>query len=137
MRGCVTELKDENLRLTEKLNAQKVIKDELVSKVHTSFFEIRESFKEQRELDNQTLVKELNKASDEVIAIQKELEEARGGLLCLICFERRRDCIILPCSHLLYCRQCVSEHKKGDSRGCPACRGPISCELQCNINQPW
>ncbi|CAH3025695.1 unnamed protein product [Porites evermanni] len=79
LRECVTELRDEKLRLTEELNAQKVIYDELVNKVYTSMFEIRESFREQQERNDQKLIEELNKASDEVKTMQRELEEAKGG----------------------------------------------------------
>ena len=102
LRECVTELRDEKLRLTEELNAQKVIYDELVNKVYTSMFEIRESFREQQERNDQKLIEELNKASDEVKTMQRELEEAKGGLLCQICFERRRDCKVNWARYKLY-----------------------------------
>ena len=134
LRECVTELKDEKLRLTEQLNAQKLEHDEMASKLHTTVFKIRERFKEHRKLDSQQQREELDKAAVQVSKTKMELEETRAGLLCQICFEQRRDCIILPCSHLLYCRKCVAEHKrKGDSR-CPTCRGPINSEILCNIN---
>lgn len=134
LRECLTELKDEKFRLTEQLDAQKLQHAEMVSKIHTSVFEIRKTDKEQWERDRQKQREEFDRVAKEVVELKKELEETKGALFCQICFERRRDCIILPCSHLLYCRLCVAEHRrKGDAR-CPTCRGPINSEILCNVN---
>ena len=76
------------------------------------------------------------RSAEEAAELKRQLEEAKGALLCQICFTRPRDCIILPCSHLLYCRVCVNEHKSnGDSR-CPTCRGTINSEIMCNVYHP-
>ena len=96
-------------------------------------------------------------SSDMANAYREQIEEYRGKLeevqsenrqlemkveqavkvssLCQICFDRKRDCIIMPCTHLLYCRQCLAEHKRKSKNDCPACRGPISGELNCNLDQ--
>ncbi|XP_068696848.1 uncharacterized protein [Montipora foliosa] len=76
------------------------------------------------------------RSAEEAAELKRQLEEAKGAVLCQICFTRPRDCIILPCSHFLYCRVCVNEHKSnGDSR-CPTCRGTINSEIMCNVYHP-
>jgi len=146
LRECVNELKDEKHFLAEQLNALKMEHAEVVSKFHTFALEIRKNFEEQWERESQKQREEFDKVLkaaeesqskniEETEKLKKELEETKGALLCQICFERRPDCIILPCSHLLYCRECVTKHKKGDSR-CPTCRGPINSEILCNVNHP-
>ena len=40
---------------------------------------------------------------------------------CLICSEKKADCIILPCGHIGYCRECLQEWYK-QHRMCPTCR---------------
>jgi len=39
---------------------------------------------------------------------------------CIVCFNARIDCVILPCGHLGICMSCCSELDI-----CPLCRGPI------------
>ena len=146
LQGCATELKDENLSLKEELNTLKTQHIEMASKHQASLCEIRQIFNVQREQECQKLREEFEKklneaeksaseSAEKIRKLEKEMEETRGGRLCEICFERPRDCIIMPCTHLLYCRTCVTEHKnKGDAR-CPTCRGPISGEILCNVNQ--
>lgn len=145
LRECAAELKDENLALKDELNTLRVGQAELDKKHEAALLELRQYFDDQRELDSEKLRKEFeqrvkdaeeskSKSSERIRELEKELEEAKGGRLCQICFENPRDCIIMPCTHLLYCRTCVAEHKrKGDSR-CPTCRGPISGEMLCNVN---
>jgi len=42
-----------------------------------------------------------------------ELEELLGNktILCIECKQRQRDCVILPCTHFLYCTECISKTK--------------------------
>ena len=145
LRECVLELKDEKRFLTEELNTHKMEHAEMVNKVHTFVFGIRKNYEQQWERESQKQREELDQAlkaaeesrskrTEEVVKLKKELEETKGALLCQICFERRRDCIIFPCSHLLYCRKCVAEHKTKNDPRCPTCRGPINSEILCNIN---
>lgn len=142
---CVTELKDEKLRLTEQLNMHKMEQAETSTQLHTALFEIRESFKEQLQRDCQKQQEDFekklkeaeeskSKSAEKVHNLEKELEESRSAVLCQICFVRRRDCIILPCSHMLYCRTCLAEHKRKGSSTCPTCRGPLNSEILCNLD---
>ena len=145
LRECAAELKDENLGLKDELNTLRTGQAELDRKHQAALSEIRQSFDVQRELESEKLRKEFelklkdaedcdSKSAERIRELEKELEESMGAQLCQICFERPRDCIIMPCTHLLYCRTCVTQHKnKGDSR-CPTCRGPISGEILCNVN---
>ena len=48
-------------------------------------------------------------------------EEVKSDVECQICFTNRRDALILPCCHMLYCRSCVDRDglrtpRLGDSR---------------------
>lgn len=50
--------------------------------------------------------------------------------LCQICFTRERDCVLLPCRHLLTCHECAKNWKQHNRRNngtatCPGCRKPI------------
>ena len=142
VRDFLTDLKDEKLSLEEQVNRLKTEYTEIVRKLYTFVFEIHQNYAKQWDRDSQKQREEFNKAlkeaeskpAEEIARLKNELQETKDALLCQICFVRRRDCIIFPCSHLLYCRICLAEHKsKGDSR-CPICRGPISSEIMCNIN---
>ena len=65
--------------------------------------------------------------------LEKQLEAANVARLCQICFENNRDCIIMPCTHMLFCRKCVASVKLQGNNRCPSCRGPISGEINCNL----
>ena len=147
LHACVNELKDEKHSLAEQLNALKIEHADMVSKLHTFTLEIRKNFEEQWERESQKQREEFgialkaaeesqSKNTEEITKLKKELEETKGAVLCQICFERRPDCIIFPCSHLLYCRECVTKHKKKGNSRCPTCRGPINSEILCNVNHP-
>ena len=145
LRECVLELKDEKRFLTEELNMQKKEHAETTNKIMTTLGMMQTSFIAQRKKDflkhEAEYGKKLQRAAESelqsaerVRELEKSLEQALNAQQCQICFERPRDCIIMPCTHLLYCRACVNEHKRrGDSR-CPTCRGPISGEILCNVN---
>jgi hypothetical protein len=47
-------------------------------------------------------------------------EDSAGGG-CVVCMERRVDCLILPCKHMVSCGECSALLKE-----CPMCRGPIA-----------
>lgn len=141
LQECLIRLKEENLGLKDVMDTLKTQEAEMARIYQGSLCEIRQT----QEQDYQKLREEYDKklkdaetsssnSSETIRALEKELEQCQETQLCQICFEHSRDCIIMPCTHLLYCRACVTEHKKkGDSR-CPACRGPISGEILCNVN---
>ena len=142
LRDCAVTLKDETISLTEEVNNLKMEHAEMVDKLQDFDLEIYRKYEQQWKRDSQKQRDEFekmlkdaeSKATGENDTLKKELEEIKAALLCQICFVRKRDCIILPCSHLLYCRQCVHEHKNNGNSRCPTCRGPINSEILCNIN---
>jgi hypothetical protein len=65
-------------------------------------------------------------------------ESAREETLCQICFSNKRDELILPCCHMLYCHQCVvracdADAARGQAERCPCCRGSIGGLLRCKL----
>ena len=75
-------------------------------------------YAEQRQLADEMQKKELQDMED---VINEEL-------LCQICFERKRDTLIEPCSHMMFCRSCLDRHWRGvrtAERECPCCRASV------------
>eukprot|EP00803_Ostreobium_quekettii_P001163 evm.model.scf_1801.1 EVM.evm.TU.scf_1801.1 scf_1801:1946-4804(+) len=68
----------------------------------------------------------LSLAKKESDRLKQELD---NEVLCQICFERKRDVVILPCMHFNFCKQCLMESFKSGSRKCPMCREPVTGEL--------
>jgi hypothetical protein len=67
-------------------------------------------------------------------------EEAKDAVTCQICYANRRDALVMPCCHLLYCYRCVTRASEvAEARGhpdrCPCCRGPISGVLRCKLTE--
>ena len=54
---------------------------------------------------------------------RKEDVEDEDKDLCQICFEAKKDTILLPCGHYLYCTDCVEKQANPDL--CPYCRQKI------------
>ena len=139
---CVNELKDEKRFLAEQLNTYKIEHSGAISTVIATLDRMQRSFttQQKQELRNQQeecdkkMKQAESKSAERIRQLEKELEQTLNAQQCSICFERPRDCIIMPCTHLLYCRTCVSEHKRKGGTRCPACRGPISGEILCNVN---
>jgi len=48
----------------------------------------------------------------------KALAEKDGN--CFICYEKERDCLLMPCKHNISCIKCSQGFKN-----CPVCRHPI------------
>ena len=142
LRECVNELKDEKRFLTEQMNTYKLQHSEAFSTVITTLDRMQTSFstrqkqdlKNQQEECDKKMKQAESKSAERIRELEKELEQTLNAQQCQICFERPRDCIIMPCTHLLYCRTCVSVHKRKGGSRCPACRGPISGEILCNVN---
>lgn len=52
-------------------------------------------------------------------------EENITELQCLACKDRKRNSLLLPCRHLVFCLSCSQEHLKNIST-CPICRKKIT-----------
>jgi len=59
----------------------------------------------------------------------KELEQTRS---CVVCFDNYRNCVLMPCLHLVCCLNCV-QLLSNDKKSCPTCRSPISGFLFCKF----
>jgi hypothetical protein len=64
-------------------------------------------------------VKRLEKRAQRM---KERLSQEVDSSKCVICFERKRDTVIMPCSHFAVCRDCGSQLKNR----CPICRESIS-----------
>lgn len=137
LQECVNKLKDDKGILIEQLNAFEEDHAKTAGQVMASLCKLQEwkdDMRKNQEEFNTKLKETESKSADQIRTLENELEQSQNAQLCQICFERSRDCIIMPCTHLLYCRICVSEHKMKGVNRCPSCRGPISGEILCNIN---
>lgn len=75
---------------------------------------------------------------DEIEALRNEVERFRikaelaesavNDTLCAICYTAKRDTIVAPCLHMLYCSKCITRVREcqGDNATCPHCRVKIS-----------
>lgn len=87
-------------------------------------------------LGAEAVAKQIESLKEENKKLQKKLEETDQELRCLICMDRARDTVIMPCLHFLFCKQCIDQHGK-TSNQCPSCRqvttGSIICRLKGEI----
>lgn len=60
----------------------------------------------------------------------KELENKIESLKCIICFERQRNIMAIPCGHVFYCDICANEY----DQYCSERQQPILCHPNCNLN---
>jgi hypothetical protein len=49
---------------------------------------------------------------------------------CVICMEREKNALLLPCGHLSACMQCIEMVKKSTKPLCPICRQAIEDVIQ-------
>lgn len=61
------------------------------------------------------------------------LEHLETYQLCVVCMDRLSDCVLMPCRHVSFCKQCVPELTT--KRECPICRSEIKSYFQ--VNAPY
>mmetsp|Transcript_28601 Transcript_28601/g.67741 ORF Transcript_28601/g.67741 Transcript_28601/m.67741 type:complete len:400 (-) Transcript_28601:159-1358(-) len=79
-------------------------------------------------------------AGEEEAEGERERREEEQQALCVVCFERHRDAVLLPCAHQVLCEECarVLPRVRGAGPGarvlplCPICRTPIESLLRVN-----
>ncbi|XP_017033038.1 uncharacterized protein [Drosophila kikkawai] len=52
-------------------------------------------------------------------------EPVNAGGVCVICMERSRSIVIMPCRHLCLCKQCSQQLRLRFENRCPVCRNDI------------
>ncbi|KAH7301465.1 hypothetical protein KP509_23G028000 [Ceratopteris richardii] len=65
------------------------------------------------------------KHSAERQELRRQLLEEREKALCLVCLERPRNTLVLPCLHFQYCLDCLLQHRSCNGNTCPTCRRSI------------
>jgi len=80
---------------------------------------------------NEQLTNLLTQNIDDIDNRIKSVEiKLRVNHLCIVCCERRRNVLLLPCSHLILCSQCFYE-KKITACMLEDCKLPFNAFLQC------
>ena len=120
---AVEELKNKRMELEKELKDSKRTKNELLdtkTKLRTSQAKIKE-LEEQLEKSEQAMNDLLENESS-----SQQLSEERGrdsgDSMCVICLDKPRGMILIPCGHVCVCSDCVN--KLGDK--CPICRKNIT-----------
>ena len=123
----------ENMRQVQAAELRK-LEETFFAKIET---DVSTALREQKVQHKQEMEKAAAKRSAAEIKIselKEDVAQAKNRHLCQICFDHVRDCMIMPCTHLLYCRRCVAQYKSTGKNRCPACRGPINGEINCNLD---
>jgi hypothetical protein len=63
----------------------------------------------------------MSNSKKETAQVQDALEEAVDELNCIICMDKRKAILLLPCTHLNMCETCAPTQQI-----CPTCRAPIT-----------
>lgn len=77
-------------------------------------------------------------AQEELISLREEVSRLRLAreheVLCTICYTNKRDTVVCPCLHLMYCNACISRvHEAGSEDGtarCPHCRAQMTATMR-------
>jgi len=86
-----------------------------------------QQFKQQNAQLTNSLMKKIDVLEHRLESVETKL---RTNHLCVVCCERRRNVLLLPCSHLVLCSQCFNE-KKLSTCVLQDCKRPFSAFLQC------
>jgi hypothetical protein len=59
-------------------------------------------------------------------------------LLCRLCAQRPRNCVLMPCTHLLFCARCAKTACANDGTGasvgtCPVCEVDVDEMIECEL----
>eukprot|EP00965_Chrysotila_dentata_P016093 533261-Pleurochrysis_carterae.AAC.1 len=124
----VTELQ----ALVETLQQQKAALEARNFELETRDFELESQHSELTSQHSalQARASELELRTSELEATVSSLKEAR---LCIICQERKRETVVLPCMHALFCGICLRAHG-ANAKSCPVCRGFVSGLLDCKFD---
>ncbi len=81
----------------------------------------------------ETLIIKSKKARDEIQKTEWERKQKREfdeNLQCCVCFDNKKEILILPCRHLCICEKCSEGTGAASISKCPVCRCAISQKLK-------
>jgi len=94
--------------------------------------QLTKSEMEIRKMEHQ--IEALEKAlfeKDEIIENLKANSVPLAEENCIICFEKERNHILIPCGHLILCKSCCDTFKERNISNCPLCQSKIN--LICKV----
>lgn len=65
--------------------------------------------------------------SSELETLRFQNEDYRIALMCSLCNDRRKNCVITKCGHM-FCSECIENNLKARNRKCPKCAGQYGQE---------
>jgi hypothetical protein len=80
-------------------------------------------------VSEESLLEQVKQLQRRVSSLEAQLRAERDSRLCQICLDSRANTVILPCTHALYCSECLVS----SMRNCPMCAGPILGKLECRM----
>mmetsp|Transcript_12762 Transcript_12762/g.35680 ORF Transcript_12762/g.35680 Transcript_12762/m.35680 type:complete len:117 (+) Transcript_12762:819-1169(+) len=79
------------------------------------------------ERDVDRISRDICELREENRGLKTELEGLEAQVRCRICYESRRNCLLMPCLHHLFCTRCIDLHfQSSGARTCPVCRKGVS-----------
>ncbi|KAJ4964174.1 hypothetical protein NE237_024113 [Protea cynaroides] len=57
--------------------------------------------------------------------IRGSSEDLYDGKICVICYDKQRNCFFVPCGHCATCYECAQRIFEGENKVCPICRRTI------------
>ena len=65
---------------------------------------------QQQQQHMQKLEKKVEELESKLVQLEGVTKGLHDSLLCRLCLTRQRNVLLLPCMHLLYCRDCLESH---------------------------
>ena len=69
---------------------------------------------------NRTLLEQIISQHETIVTQRNAIAEYETTFNCIVCFDKPRAVLVLPCGHFVMCSQCASEIAM-----CPTCRNCI------------
>lgn len=146
--NAVVVLAKEALKRSGERQNSKVLQDTL-EKMHLQYTTLanectclQDKLKNEKETCS-VLEKDVQRIHSGLTQLQGENEHLKGALQsletqvqCQICYEEKRNCLLMPCLHFLFCAKCIDQHFQASENGhrlCPICRKGVSGVLMMQL----
>lgn len=74
-----------------------------------------------------TIQRDITDLREENEFLKGELHKVESSVQCKICYENKRNCLLMPCLHFMFCTRCMDLHfQNNEARLCPICRKGVS-----------